>query len=89
MLIDKTGQVIEYRFYPVVIRSQARITYSNVAKILQNNSQLRQQYAVIVPHLENLHALHTLLATARQQRGALSFARRGDKYFYFFDKKNW
>jgi ribonuclease R len=74
MHVDAEGEVGRARFYQAVIRSQARLTYTRVAAILlAQDAALRAEYANLVPHLENLHALYLALRTAREKRGALDF----------------
>jgi ribonuclease R len=74
MRINEEGEVTRSRFYPAVIRSHARLTYTQVAAmLLGKDPELRQQYRDLVPHLENLHRLYEVLRTARERRGALDF----------------
>ncbi len=74
MRVDAAGEVKRSRFYPVVFRSAARFTYTQVAAMLiGKDAELRAQYAALTPHLENLHAVYRALHRARQRRGALDF----------------
>lgn len=74
MLINRQGDIIRSRFYEGVMRSQARLTYTEVAKILLEQDQsLRERYIALVPHLENLYNLYQVLLAARQRRGAMDF----------------
>ncbi|MCX7123100.1 MAG: ribonuclease R [Gammaproteobacteria bacterium] len=68
MLISKEGQLVSYSFYPAVIRSQARLTYNQVAKALE-----AQDVAEIGPHVFKLYDLYKILLASRQERGALDF----------------
>jgi ribonuclease R len=53
------GQVEAYQFYPAVIRSQARLTYTEVAAILANTrGPEAQRGADLVPHLLHLHEVY-------------------------------
>lgn len=74
MLITAAGEVHAYQFYPAVMWSHARLTYTEVAAILANT---RGQEAIrrkdIVPHLLNLHDVYRALLKARNQRGAVDF----------------
>jgi ribonuclease R len=87
MTISATGDIEGYRFYPAVICSQARMTYTNVAKILKGDLKLRKQYAPLVPHMEDLYTLYQILLTARQKRGALDFESIETKILFGRDKK--
>ncbi|MFN4265889.1 MAG: ribonuclease R [Aquabacterium sp.] len=74
MLINAEGQIHAYQFYPAVICSHARFTYTEVAAILGNTrgpEALRRQE--LVPHLLHLHEVYRLLLKARGTRGAVDF----------------
>jgi ribonuclease R len=74
MMIDQKGHVISYKFYPSIMNSKARLTYTIVDKILnQNDQDLIDEYHAIVPELKNLQALFNLLFSQREKRGALEF----------------
>jgi ribonuclease R len=74
MLITSSGDVHAYQFYPAVMFSHARFTYTEVAAILANT---RGQEAIKrkerVNDLLNLHEVYTALLKARQVRGAVDF----------------
>ncbi len=72
MLIDAKGLVQAYQFYPAVMHSHQRFTYTEVAAILQNTRGAEaQRYAAMVPHLLNLHDVYRALLAAREARGAV------------------
>ncbi|MDM7464401.1 MAG: ribonuclease R [Tepidimonas taiwanensis] len=72
MLIDAKGQVQAYQFYPAVLHSHQRFTYTEVAAILQNTrGPLAQRHAALVPHLLNLYDVYQALLAAREARGAV------------------
>lgn len=73
MVISKQGKLSTYKFYPAVMRSRARFTYTKVAKILEGDTMLRTQYAALVPDIENLAALYAILREERTKRGAIDF----------------
>ena len=74
MLINAQGEVHAYQFYPAVMFSHARLTYTEVAAILQNTrGPQAQQRAAVVPHLLHLHEVYRGLLGARQRRGAVDF----------------
>jgi ribonuclease R len=74
MLVGADGEVEAYQFFPAVIRSHARLTYTEVAAVLSNT---RGPEAVkrkdLVPHLLNLHEVYRALLKARAKRGAVDF----------------
>ena len=72
MLITAQGEMKAYQFYPAVMRSQARLTYTEVADILSNTAgKLARERVPLVPHLLHLHAVFNALLQSRQVRGAL------------------
>ena len=74
MQIDATGIVQSYTFYPSVMRSKARMTYTKVAEMLANpQGEIAQEYAYIMPHVQNLYALFKLMLNQREKRGAIEF----------------
>ncbi len=74
MQIDATGIVNSYKFYPSVMRSKARMTYTKVAEMLENpQGETAREYAHIMPHVQNLYALFKLMLNQREKRGAIEF----------------
>jgi ribonuclease R len=74
MQIDGAGIVKQYKFYPSVMRSKARMTYTQVYDILQNpQGELAQEYAWLNPHLQHLYSIYQLLLKQREKRGAIEF----------------
>jgi len=74
MLISGTGEIYAYQFYPGVMFSHARFTYTEVAAILANTrgpDAIRRKDRV--PDLLNLHDAYRALLKARNQRGAVDF----------------
>ena len=74
MQIDPMGQVKRYEFYPSVMNSKARMTYTQVHEILtQPEGALAQEYAWLVQHLQHLNHFFRLSLKLREQRGAIEF----------------
>ena len=74
MLINAKGEIHAYQFYPAVMFSHARFTYTEVAAILQNTrGPEAAQRKSLVPYLLNLHDVYRALLVARQARGAVDF----------------
>ena len=74
MLITAKGEIHAYQFYPAVMFSHGRLTYTEVAAILQNTrGPEAQQRKTLVPHLLNLHDVYRALLAARERRGAVDF----------------
>jgi ribonuclease R len=74
MTISPLGEIRQYRFYPAVMFSHARLSYTEVAAALYDREMAtREKLEPLLPHLENLDALYRILAKARQERGAIDF----------------
>jgi len=74
MLITATGEIHAYQFYPAVMRSHARLTYTEVAAILSNTrGPEAARHSQRIGDLEHLHDVYRGLLQARQVRGAVDF----------------
>jgi len=78
MQVSAEGDVTKYQFYEGVMHSHARLTYTQVAQIIEEkNSGERadsgHQFAAVLPQLDALYALYTKLHQRRSQRGAIDF----------------
>jgi len=74
MLVTAKGEVHAYQFYPAVMFSHARFTYTEVAAILANTrgpEAARRKDRVT--DLLNLHDVYRALLASRQTRGAVDF----------------
>ncbi len=74
MSISPTGAIKAYRFYPAVMFSHARLTYTKVAAALYDqDASAREELGALLPHLETLDKLFQVLLKARAKRGAIDF----------------
>jgi len=74
MLIDQHGKVLSYKFYPSVMESKARMTYTDVSALLKETSpELTEKYKSIIPHIKNLESVYRILTKQRHIRGAIEF----------------
>ncbi len=73
-VISDKGDIKAYQFYPAVIHSAARLTYTEVAEILGNTKGPEAaRRPAIVPHLLHLNEVYHALLKARLERGAIDF----------------
>ncbi|GGC04214.1 ribonuclease R [Oxalicibacterium flavum] len=73
-VITAKGEIKAYQFYPAVIHSAARLTYTEVAAILGNTKGIEAtRKPTLVPHLLNLYGVYQALLQARHARGAIDF----------------
>ncbi|NBS08607.1 MAG: ribonuclease R [Betaproteobacteria bacterium] len=74
MLVNAAGEVHAYQFYPAVMRSHARMTYTEVAAILSNaRGPEAARHPQRISDLEHLHDVYRALLQARHVRGAVDF----------------
>jgi len=74
MEINDQGEVVAHEVFPGVIKTTERMTYENVNKILvDQDEEVRHQYAALVPMFEAMEELARVLNTKRMKRGAIDF----------------
>ncbi len=74
MRVNHEGEVTKSIFYPAVMRSHARLTYTQVwGAIGEDDPDAIGQVGSLMPQLQHLHQLFQLLAKARAKRGAIEF----------------
>jgi ribonuclease R len=74
MQIGQQGKVKNYRFREAVIRSAARLTYTEMAAItVDGDKQLRGKYKAIAAHLDDLYKLYKIMHRERARHGLLDF----------------
>lgn len=74
MDFDRHGAMLNSKFYPSLIKSDERMTYTAVKKILiDNDSEEREKYNYLLPHFELMGELCGVLRKKRLDRGSLDF----------------
>jgi ribonuclease R len=73
MEIDTKGRVTKTEFHDGVIRSAARMTYQQVQKIVNGDTELRREFAPLVPLFERMDELAKVMHKRRYERGSLDF----------------
>ena len=82
MLITPAGAIKSYRFYPAVMRSHARLTYTAVAAALTGSSPDWPGGMDLLPHLRSLENVYRALFNARVKRGGIDFETQ-ETHFVF------
>lgn len=72
-MIDRQGKTTAYQFYPAVIHSHARLTYTRVWQALQGRASGLRRLGERLPEIARLYRLFTRLHAQRKRRGALDF----------------
>ena len=73
MEIDKNGDVVNHRISKAYIRSLHRMTYTDVAKILDGDQELLEKYSDVTDTLTQMNALAKILLKRRIRRGSINF----------------
>ncbi len=68
MQINGKGEVKRYQFYPAVMLSKARLTYTQVWDWIQHGTD-----NALLPNIQTLYSLFKVLLAARAKRGAIEF----------------
>lgn len=68
MIVEPTGNIKSYKFYPAVMRSKARLTYNQVWEWIDSgvDHSLKKE-------IDTLYSLFQILLKKRHQRGAIEF----------------
>ncbi|MEO0421462.1 MAG: ribonuclease R [Pseudomonadota bacterium] len=74
MRINAEGKVTRAKFSEAVIRSHARLTYTQVGAALEGDrTALRALDDDVRANVQDLHAMYRVMAKARRRRGAIDF----------------
>lgn len=78
MTVSAQGKLTGYKFYEGLMRSRARLTYTEVGAFLERpeSEEARafvQKHGALANDIRELHALYQALRSAREARGAIDF----------------
>ena len=71
--LDSTGRIESYEIVEGVIRSAARMTYTEVHAIIEGDAEARARHAALVPEFERMRQLAGLMNKRREERGSIDF----------------
>ena len=75
MVITKKGEVQSYEFYPAVINSKHRLTYTLVDQLIFQKQNQKEHPKELIEHLNTLKSVYEVLSEARNKRHAIEFDR--------------
>ena len=75
MVITKKGEVESYEFYPAVINSKHRLTYTLVDQLIFQKQNQKEHPKELIEHLNTLKSVYEVLSEARNKRHAIEFDR--------------
>ncbi|HKF51242.1 MAG TPA: VacB/RNase II family 3'-5' exoribonuclease [Candidatus Acidoferrales bacterium] len=71
--LDPQGKILSAEFTPGVIRSVERMTYTNVAKVLDGDAEMTSRYASLAESFRHMRTLALALNARRVARGSIDF----------------
>ena len=72
--ISAKGKVKQFRFLEAIMRSRARLTYTEMAAlVIERKAALRRRRGELVAHLDDLYTLYRLMHKRRARHGLLDF----------------
>ena len=86
MTISAAGKLSGYKFYPAVMHSHARLTYTQVADMLEGG-EVSDKLKPIFPHLQTLQSLYLTLDSIRGDRGAIAFETTETQFVFNEQRK--
>ncbi len=74
MLFDSSGAMLESSFYPSIIKSSARLTYTIVRQIIvDDDREVADKHRPLIPMLMEMKELALILMGMRKKRGSIDF----------------
>src|SRR5580692_11804560 len=73
MRIDSSGKLQLAEFFPGVIRSVERMTYTNVNKVLEGDPEMGRRYEAVADGFRRMKELALILNKRRHARGSIDF----------------
>jgi ribonuclease R len=73
MQLDQRARILSYEIVEGVIRSAARMTYTDVHAILEGDEATRTRYTALIPGFERMKKLASLMNQRRSERGSIDF----------------
>ncbi|MEI8616128.1 ribonuclease R [Shewanella sp. PP-He15 brown] len=86
MTVSAKGKLSGYKFYPAVMYSHARFTYTQVAEMLEGGP-IVPEHEALFPHLQCLQSLYLALDEQRAERGAIAFETMETQFIFNEQRK--
>ena len=97
MQVGSDGEITKFQFYEGVMHSHARLTYTQVARVIAERyaeqdegdeaTSGRHQFAKVLPQLDALHDLYQVLHARRNDRGAIDFDSQETRILFDAQRK--
>lgn len=86
MHLDKAGELQSYRFMEACIHSKARLTYTQVARFLEDGSA-SENLLPVVEEIVQFHELYRCLKVKRDKRGAINVESTETRFIFDENRK--
>ena len=73
MELDGAAKLVRSEFFQGVIRSAERMTYTNVNKVIEGDTEMTARYTPLVSEFQRMKELALLLNKRRRARGSIDF----------------
>ncbi|MGN0902390.1 MAG: ribonuclease R family protein, partial [Succinivibrio sp.] len=84
MIITEDGKIKQYRFYPAVMRSHARLTYTEAWQMISEGTAKYKEHEFAIPLVKDLYDLYKAFLKNRRNRGAMSI--ESQELHFVFDE---
>ncbi len=84
MIISKAGKIESYDFYPAVMNSHARLTYTEVHTMITEGKAIYPEHEQCLPWIDNLYKVYQALNKASDNRGVFKF--ESTEVHFLFDE---
>lgn len=84
MIINGNGTIEKYDFYPAVMNSHARLTYTEAHEMIEKGSTDNAEHKALIGDLQEINKLYKVLKRAREIRGGI--AVEGQEVHIIFDE---
>ena len=84
MVIDKHGNIDNYRFYPAIMRSHARLTYNEAWQMISEGTARFEEHKAVIDDVKELYNLYELFKKNRINRGGISV--ESEELHFVFDE---
>lgn len=84
MEISKVGKIESYRFYPAVMRSHARLTYTEAWQMIKEGTAMFPEHNSVIDDVKELYNLYGAFKKDRVKRGGISV--ESEELHFVFDE---
>ena len=84
MVISHLGTIESYKFYPAIMRSHARLTYTEAWQMIKEGTAKFEEHKAVIEHVKELYNLYQAFKKARINRGGISI--ESDELHFVFDE---